>query len=249
MKSNLRFPARISSENPLRKSGFTLLELLVVIVIIAALAAVAIIATGSLKKRAMQANAMATLRQVAAFSAAYSTENNGDINTMRWAGDPKEGGGGKWVSNTFWGRLQPYLFPDISLNNQNNLKKEMHKRLDQLFNSPDSNSMVSTFISTAKIYHDTSGLPVPIAFNSNLHTWGRFIKTNSVEDSSRVLYATYGFGFFNEEDGKTYVPVPEDKSLALKNNIYYFDDKTVAASFVDGHMEIISPPIPDRRFE
>lgn len=241
-------PARFCPKHPCRKSGFTLVELLVVIVIIAILAAVAIFATRSVRQKAMQVNAMSSLRQVAAFSAAYSAENNGDINTMRWGGDPMEGGGGKWVSNTYWGRLQPYIFGDIAENNQMKLSKEIKQRLNRLFNTSACDSMAGTFISNARIYHDTSGLPVPIAFNSNLHKWGKFLKISSFDDPSRILYATYGFGFFAEKDGQAYAPVPKDKSTP-QNKIYYFDNRTVAASFLDGHTEILTPPIPDRRFK
>lgn len=245
---NLTIPAFSRAKHPRRAGGFTLVELLVVIVIIAILATIAIVATRSIRQKAMQANAMSSLRQVAAFNTVYSTENNGDINTMRWGGDPKEGGGSVWVSNTFWGRLQPYLFPDVASNNQARLQKELSARLDQLFNSSDVDTMAGTFIKGAKVYHDTSGLAVPLGFNSNLHQWGKFLKVTSFSNPSQVIYSTYGFGFFNEEDGQTYAPVPTDQSMP-KNNIYYFDNKTVAAAFLDGHMEIISPPIPDRRFK
>jgi prepilin-type N-terminal cleavage/methylation domain-containing protein len=259
MKSAIRFtsllpgsaplPVRNGDDHPRRRSGFTLVELLVVITIIAVLAAVALFATRGIRKKAMQANAISSLRQIAACSASYSMENNGDINTMRWGGDPKEGGPGIWLSNTFWGRLQPYIFGDIAANNQKMLGSEINRCLDGLFNSPDADSMAGTFISNARIYHDTSGLPVPIAFNTNLHKWGSFLKTSSFDDPSRILYSTYGSGFFSEADGKSYVPVPTDKSMALKSKIYYFDDRTVAASFLDGHMEMLTPPIPARRFK
>lgn len=247
MESN-PIPVPLRKQSPCLKAGFTLVELLVVIVIIAVLASVAIFATRGVRKKAMQVNAMSALREIAAGSIAYAAENNGDINTMRWAGDPKEGGGGQWVSNTFWGRLQPYLFADVSETNQNMLKKELSFRLDRLFKSTDADTMAGTFVYGAKIYHDTSGLTVPVGFNSNLHQWGKFLKVSSFNDPSQVIYFTYGFGFFNEEDGKSYAPVPSDKSMP-KNNIYYFDNKTMAALFLDGHMEILNPPIPKRRFE
>ena len=54
---------------------------------------------------------------------------------LRWGGDPKEGGPGNWVSNTFWGRLQPYAFSDVGAVNQKTLAKGINQRLDQLFNS------------------------------------------------------------------------------------------------------------------
>ena len=235
-------------QDPARNRGFTLIELLVSITIIIVLAAVVFVVTGRIKAKAQQTNAMTSLRQVAAFNMAYSTENNGDINTMRWGGDPKEGGGNKWVSNTFWGRLQPYLFPDLTETNQKNLSTAIELRLDQLFNTPDSDTMAGTVISGARIYHDTSGLPVPIAFNNNLHKWGTFLKVSSFGDPSLVLYATYGFGFFTEAHGQAYAPMPKDNSMPV-NKIYYLDNRQAIAAFLDGRVDMISPPIPDRNFK
>jgi prepilin-type N-terminal cleavage/methylation domain-containing protein len=241
-------PVRFRSGKPCRKSGFTLIELLVVIAIIAALSSVAIYATLGTRKRAMQVNAMSSLRQVAAFSTAYSTENNGDINTIRLEGDPREGGDNAEVSNTFWGRLQPFLFPEADNSNQEKLRVELAQRLDQLFNSTDADTMAGTYLKGAKIYHDSSGLPVPIGFNANLYQSGKTLKIGNFSDSSQIIYATYGYEFFSEKDGKSYAPVPTNNTDPA-NKIYYFDNKTAATSFLDGHMEILNTPIPDRRFK
>jgi hypothetical protein len=86
----------------------------------------------------------------------------------RWGGDLKEGGPGNWVSNTFWGRLQPYAFGDVGAVNQKTRAKGINRRLDQLFNSTDAYKMEGVFINSARSYHDTSGLPIPIAFISLL---------------------------------------------------------------------------------
>lgn len=228
--------------------GFTLMEVLVVITIVVVLAGLILMIVSNVRKKAHQANALSSLRQVAAVSTAYSIENNGDINTLRWVGDPKEGGGNSWVRNSFWGRLQPYLFPEVSITDQRKLKEELERRLDNLFNTPDSNTMANTMLQGARIYHDGSGLPVPIGFNSNLHKWGQFLKVSSFSDPGSVIYAAYGYGFFNEEDGKSYVPIPKDKTIP-KNNIFYQDDRRALASFLDGHIEQIGTPIPKRRFE
>lgn len=242
----LHLPVRVQSRQS--ATGFTLVELLVTIVVIAALAALAFTMTGKIRTKAQQANATTALRQVAGASVAYSIENNGDINTMRWAGDSKEGGGGKWVINTFWGRMEPYLFTDAAVPNQQNLKKELGRRLDSLFNSPDSDTMAGTFLSGAKIYHDTSGLPVPLAFNRNLYQWNNFVKTSTLGDPARVLYATYGFDFFNEEHGKKYAPIPLNNSVP-SNKIYYTDSRQAITSFLDGHVEMLSPPISQRLYK
>lgn len=234
-----------SSNNSLR--GFTLVEVLVVITIIAVLAALAFVTTGSIRSKAQQANAMASLRQVAAVNVAYAAENNGDINTLRWVGDPKEGGGGAWVRNSFWGRIQPYLFEGAAVPNQAVMKKDLDQRLDQMFISPDANTMANTAISGARIYHDGSGLPVPIAFNANLHKWGNFVKVSTINDPSRTLYSTYGFGFFTQADGQAYAPMPQDRSTPT-NKIYYLSNQKALAAFLDGHVEMVSPPMPSYNF-
>ena len=108
--------------------------------------------------------------------------------------------------------------------------------------------MVGTVIHRSRIYHDGSGLPVPLAFNANLHKWGQFLKVSSFSDPSQILYAAYGFGMFNEADGQTYVPRPTDGSMP-KNNIYYLESQSALAAFLDGHVESIQAPIPDRKFK
>ena len=231
-----------------RGRGFTLVELLITITIIIVLAALVLGVSRRMKTMAAKAVAMSSLRQISAFNVAYSTENDGDINTMRYGGDPKEGGGAVWVQNTFWGRLQPYLFPDAQTTNQSQLGKNLKQRMAQLFNTPNVDKMTNTVINGARIYHDTSGLAVPIAFNANLVPWGKFVKTSTLTDSSQILWATYGFGLFTEANGKTYVPKPTD-GTAGKSNIYFLDDRTAIAAFVDGHMETVQAPIPTRNFK
>lgn len=231
-----------------RGRGFTLVELLITITIIIVLAALVFTVSRKMKDMAAKANALSSLRQVSAFNVAYSTENNGDINTLRYGGDPKEGGGAVWVQNTFWGRLQPYLFPDAQTTNQSQLLKNINQRLDGLFNTPDADKMVNTVISGARIYHDTSGLPVPFGFNVNLAPWGKFVKMTSIGDPSQIIWAVYGFGMFTEAHGKKYVPKPTDGTSG-KSNIYFMDDHKALAAFLDGHVEPVEPPIPARKLQ
>lgn len=245
----------LNIQQPVRKNrgGFTLVELLVVITIIAALSAVAFFSARSMMAKSKQANAMSGLRQVGGASLAYSSENNGDIPTLIYAGDPRlvpasfPGGGGGWVRNTFWGRLQPYIFAGATTTNQGQLRILLKQGIDQVFSTKDSNTMEGTFINGSRIYKDTAGLPVPIAFNHNLYQWNNFKKTNSFDNAGQVIYAVYGFAFFKEKDGEAYVPRSTDRSNT-GCNIYYGDNRKALAVFLDGHVEAVAPPMSSRRF-
>lgn len=226
--------------------GFTLVELMVTITIVVILVAIAFVAGSRVKKKALQAKALVPIRDVAMANAQFATENSGRINTLRWAGDKEEGK--PFVGNSFWGRLQPYLFPDLDSNNQKKLKEETSKRLDRLFDSTDADKMTGTWLQGSKIYHDASGLPVPFAFNDELYTWNDWENMNRVGGLSEIMYITYGFGIFNEADGKSYTPRPTDGSKP-DNSIYYLDDGRAIVSFLDGHVERLTAPIPSRRFK
>lgn len=231
-----------------RRSGFTLIELLIVIAIIAVLATLIFGISRRMSDKAQRVNAISALRQVGTANVAYTTENFGNINTMRYGGDPKEGGGGKWVTNSFWGRCSPYLFSGVQATNDNQLKTELDGRLDQFFSSTNANKMTKTIMAGTPVYHDSSGLPVPFSFNAKMFPWGRFMKASSFSDSGRVLWATYGFGAFNETHGQTYVPLPPAGSPPSAR-IYYFANKKAIGAFLDGHVEELSPPISKQRFE
>jgi prepilin-type N-terminal cleavage/methylation domain-containing protein len=229
-----------------RRRGFTLVELLVTIVIIAVLASLGFVISRKALSKAAQTKAVNAMRQVAQANAAYSTENLGNINTLRWVGDPKEGK--PFVTNSFWGRFQPYLFAGSTTNNQGKLKDKLKQEIGQVFGTENASNMRKTVLDGSKIYHDGSGLPVPIAFNSNLYKWNKDIKVTQFGDPGNVLYAAYGFELFNETDGQAYVERPKDGSKP-QNNIYYMDNRKALVSFLDGRVEMISPPMPARRFE
>lgn len=229
-----------------RRAGFTLVELLVTITIIVVLAALAFMVTGKLRSSAYRANAMSTIRQVTAFNLAYAAENNGDINSLRWETDPKEGP--NWVKNTFWGRLQPYMFPETA-GSDKVLQQGLKQRLDGLFNTntASKNGLPGTVLSGAKTYGDRSGLVVPFSFNKDVAPWNRFQKTTAFADPSQVLYFTYEFAMFDEADGRAYTPMAPS-GQPVTNNIYYMDDHKAIAAFLDGHIESIQAPIPARMF-
>ena len=252
-------PNRISSlpGSSAKISGFTLVELLVVITIIAVLASIVIVMTQKIRTRAQQANALSSLRQVGMFHVSYAMENAGDINTLRWDGDKLEGklggGGNAWVSNTFWGRFRSFLFSDSPPTDQKQLNDQLLIRICQLMGTPtpargEKLKMKNTVISDTPINYDTSGLPVPLAFNADLATYNRWVKVSSVSDPSQVLYATYGSGQFNENDGKAYAPMPRN-GVSATSKIYYLDDRKALFIFVDGHVEALAAPIAARKFK
>jgi len=93
--------------------GFTLVELLVTITIIIVLASLSFSITGKIRASAQQTTLLSAMRQIGIANVGYSAENNGDINVIRDASEkgPYEGGGGdKWFTNSFMGRMQPFLF-------------------------------------------------------------------------------------------------------------------------------------------
>ena len=75
---------------------------------------------------------------------------------------------------------------------------------------------------------------------------GKFAKVSSIDDPSQTLYLTYGFGLFNETAGKAYVPIPKDKT---SKPIYYLQDRHAIVACLDGHVEMVAAPIPERRFK
>ena len=226
--------------------GFTLVELLIVIAIIAALAVLTLAFVRSSQDKAYQVTAINSMRQVATANVSYATDNNGDINVLLEVSDPR--GAGEVVTNSFWGRLMPYLFSGTTSSDQTGLKNEIKLRLDSLFGTPDSNFMTKTFQAGTKIHRDGADLPVPFAFNTHVYESGKYLKIHSFQDPSKILYMSYGFTFFDEADGKSYSPLPKG-STARTNEIDWFSNKTTPFMFLDGHIEILSPPIPDRRFK
>jgi prepilin-type processing-associated H-X9-DG protein len=89
---------------------------------------------------------------------------------------------------------------------------------------------------------------VPFAFNNELHQWNQWKNVSQLGNTAGIVYMTYGFGFFNQSHAQEYVPRPTDGAKP-SNNIYYLEEKQAMVGFLDGHVEKLSPPIPQRRFK
>ena len=230
--------------------GFTLVELLIVIAIIAVLVVVTIFASRKFLDKARQTKALNSIRQVAVANMSYSTDNNGVINVLRVVGDPLEGRGGLNVSDSYWGRLAPHMFTDISIADQAQLRQELKRRLDAFFGSADTNTMVDTFQRKIPIRRqDGSGLPVPFAFSTFIAIDGQSSLTSTISDPAQTAYMTFGWFRFDETDMAAYTPSSATAPGATDRRVDFFYDQKAAVMFVDGHVEMVSPPMPARRFE
>ena len=232
------------------RQGFTLVELLVSISIIIVLAALSFGITGKIRARAQQANAVSALRQVGIGHVAYAAENNTSINYLRDTGENlQEGGGNAWVSNTFWGRMQPYLFAGIENKDQKILQRDIKSAINVLFNTTDAKTMAGTPFSGISSWGDLSGISVPLAFNAKLRpAWNQpQIRMSTVSDPSRIFYCSYGRYFVDQTHTSAYAPLPlaGDKGRC----VYFPASRQAIICFVDGHVETVSPPILERTFQ
>ena len=234
------------------RRGFTLVELLVTITIIIVLAALVVAVTGKIKASAKQSNAIAALRQVGIANIAYSSENNGAINVVRDAGEKGayEGKGGKWASDSFAGRMQPYLFDGISTTDQKLFAAEMNSLLGKLYGTSNIKTMAGTVFSGVPVTTDGSAIWNPIAINLNLRpTWGAAnppLRTANFSDPSGTIYLTFGRYYFNEALAKSYQPLPQKGDT--RRGPYFLPNYKAIFCFLDGHFEMLSAPIPERSF-
>jgi prepilin-type N-terminal cleavage/methylation domain-containing protein/prepilin-type processing-associated H-X9-DG protein len=234
----------IAPANRTRQRGFTLVELLVVITITVVLAALIVVMTGKIKQKAYQAKSLTVLNQMSTACTAYSLENNGDIMTVNFEGYPRMKG--KWVTGSFWGAIAPNLFAGLNLRDDVTSAKLLNQAVTSLFGTQDR-TMKGTFQGeTYGAISDTCCF-VPFAFNGNLTGWDKYRKVTQYEDPSATLYMAYGWVSFAKKDGEKYAPLPKTRS-ERSSNIDWFHNKTAAFLFLDGHVEILSPPIADRYY-
>lgn len=249
MKTNT---TRIRSPQGGPRQGFTLVELLVTITIIIVLAGLVFVSTGKIRASAQQANAVASLRQVGIANAAYSAENSGSINVIRdpgeW-GSGFEGPGSTFASNSFVGRMQPYLFTGLESNTEKNLGMKTESLMGTLFNTTKIESMAGTPFSGVPVYADGSGISNPIAVNIKLRPAWRQppLKASSFSDPSGTLYLAMGRYYFDQPQISAYTPLPLPGDR--KRAVYYLPNRKGIFGFLDGHVELLSPPIPLRFLE
>ena len=230
--------------NRLQPRGFTLVEVMVTISIIVVLALVVLVMTRRIQASALQAKALNSMRQVSVGNTGYAMENNGDINVVLDANDPRQTSG--YIRKNFWGLLAPYLFSDVTLADNNVSGQMLKQRMESLLSTSNSKFMTGTYQQGPQAYGDRSGLAVPFAFNLNVYQWGKYLKTSQYSDPGQVLYMSFGAYRFNAEDGEKYVPIPKTKADRL-SNIDFFPNRTAPFTFLDGHVEILSAPIPQYR--
>ncbi len=216
--------------------AFTLVEILVVIAIIAVLASILLGVTQTAKKTAAQTKSLAVIRTVTAANLSYATDNNGQINTLRWGGDPLEGQKGQWVGDTFWGRMQPYIFTNLKTSNQSTLNKDLLSNMKQLFGTSDMRTLPGTPFAGTSTYYDTSGLPVPFSFNKYLYPWGNWARQQQLARLSTTAYITYGWAFFDETQAQAYQKLPAKP-------IYFLPSQKAIIGFLDGHVDSVAPPM------
>lgn len=225
--------------------GFTLMELLIVITIIVVMAGLILVIMRNVRGKANEAKALASIRQIAIANVSYAAENNGDINVLLDSNDPRTTGG--YITKNYWGRLSPFLFPDLTVSNNAASAREIRMRLNSLFSTSDAKLMTGAFQQGSRVYADGSGLPVPFAFSKYIYKWNQYLKTSSFDDPSQTIYMTYGFYRMDEEDGAKYEPIPKIGEKR-NNNIDWFASRSAAFVFLDGHAEVLSAPVPKRRF-
>ncbi len=234
------------------RPGFTLVELLVVITIIIVLAALVFVVTGKIRASAQQANLMSAMRQVGLANAGYYSENNGDINVIRDAAEKGsyEGAAGKWVSNSFMGRMQPYLFSGLETSDQKKLAAQIKTSLSELLGTSDLKTMAGTPFSGVPVTTDASGIHNPFVINDRLRPkWGNANppqRVSSYGDPSSILYMGYGRYYFNPQLCENYLPLPVAGDN--RRGIYFLPNRKGIFCFLDGHIEMLSTPIEERRF-
>lgn len=225
--------------------AFSLVEIIVVVAILAVLVVLAIPTLGRMRKSAAEVKSVSVMKSVLQGCVLYSTDNMGQINTLKWESDSLER---PWVAGTFWGRVAPYLFTMPRITDQKQLQTQLMTQLKTLFGT-DPRNMKGTPFEGVKIYGDTAAVGLPFAFNKYMYEFYRpgqndgWVTQLQIPRPASTVYMTYGSAFFDEDDGKAYEPMPKDGSKPV-NNIFYLPSKAAVAGYLDGRVEMITAPIP-----
>jgi prepilin-type N-terminal cleavage/methylation domain-containing protein/prepilin-type processing-associated H-X9-DG protein len=225
--------------------GFTLVELLVTITIVVVLAAIVFVMTGKIRTSAQQTSMVSAMRQIGQANIGYSSENNGAINVIR---DANESGGAKWVSESFMGRMQPYLFADLDQGNQGNLAKRLNQAYGDLLGTSDIKTMAGTVFDGVPVTTDGSTIRTPFACNLNLKPgWKKAPqRMASHGDPASIIHLTYGRYYITPELAQKYTPLPQ--AGENRRCVYFFPNRQAAFCFLDGHVELLSAPVEQRLF-
>jgi hypothetical protein len=192
-----------------------------------------------------ESKSVAAMRQVLQANTLFSADNSGQIMTLKYGGDKTITGG--WVAGTFWGRLYPYLSGAPSLSDQKQLSAQISNNvLNSLFGQ-NPGTMKGTPFYGPKIYHDTSGLPVPFAFNKYLTKWDGWVTQLQVGKPASTIHMTYGRNVFDDADAAQYTELPKNNAQPV-NDIFYLPPNKTIAGFLDGRVGYITAPIPVNMF-
>lgn len=228
-------------------SAFTLVEVLVVVAIIGILVAILFPTIQGIRKSGGEAKSLAVMKSVLQGCALYAADNNGQINTLKWETDPLER---PWVGGTFWGRVAPYLFSMPRITDQKQMQTYLLEQLKRLFGT-DPRTMKGTPFEGPKIYGDTAAVGLPFAFNKYLYEFYKpgindgWVTQLQVATPASTIYMTYGSAMFDEEDAATYTELPKNGAKTV-NNIYFLPPNKTIAGFLDGRVEILTAPIPEK---
>jgi prepilin-type processing-associated H-X9-DG protein len=181
---------------------------------------------------------------------AYASEHHGAINTLRYEGESDYLDASQPVTDSFWGKMHPYLFSIPQVVNQVILRNDLELALKSLFSTKDVRLMSGTPFGGYPIYTDSSGLPLPVAFNSEIMP--EFNQASrpvaAIGNPARIIYISYGYEKITPEDGQAYRERPDENSGDGRRGIFWLSTKKAILCFLDGHVETVSEPIPERFF-
>lgn len=104
--------------------------------------------------------------------------------------------------------------------------------------------MKGTAFEGPKIYNDTSSTPIPFGFNKYLMKWGTWVTQLQITKPSSTIYATYGFGSFDEKKAAEYVELATGGARP-ESSIFWLPPNRTIAGFLDGRVQYVTAPIAE----